>query len=459
MKSTTVTPVQPITITTTRQQVEAALSPRRIQPVLRSFANGALAHKSASRRGGKAACHILDAKVEPGKRCSILYEVGEQMLIGNLTWPAKAQATAGAAPLPTMEIYPFEHDPGLPTLTTAMDSQAMLGMLNESLPECVAGTARLVRCRVTLLRYRLGKRCTLRYDLRLRDTRSGAITTRTLFGKLYHSVDKAEAVYREMQLLAASTERNTLVVARAVAYVPALPMVLQAPVADSAPLELLLQQPPTAQPDRLARVTEGIRRAAVALAELHQCNAPTERIRSVDAELEKLERRSSRIADTDVTTGVGLHRLAQILSARRTQLAEWGEEITPVHGDCKPSQFFLLADDRMALLDFDHYGMADPASDVGNFLATLRQMGIKQILKQRDPALVAAWQAWLATLENAFLDAYMASRPCHAAFRRRATWYQAMALLRKALRSYARSTRSPLPGLLVEEAGRVLEGC
>ncbi|MCB0089459.1 MAG: hypothetical protein KDE54_16250, partial [Caldilineaceae bacterium] len=98
-----------------------------------------------------------------------------------------------------------------------------------------------------------------------------------------------------------------------------------------------------------------------------------------------------------------------------------------------------------------------PASDVGNFLATLRQMGVKQILKQRDPALISAWQQWLAQLENAFLDEYMVSRGCAAPFRQRAAWYQAQALLRKALRSFARSTRSPLPELLVQEAWRVLE--
>ncbi|MEZ4712551.1 MAG: aminoglycoside phosphotransferase family protein [Caldilineaceae bacterium] len=438
------------------QPLETALNPRRIQPVLRSFLNGQLANGASGKAG--AACHILDAKYEPGKSCSILYEVGAQMVIGQLSWPSQARDDAEHTPrLPTMQLYPFEQDPDMAALPTVMDGEAMRHIFNASLPTCAEGVERVVRCRATLLRYRLGKRGTLRYDLRLRNAETGALTKRTLFGKLYHSADKAEAVYHEMQLLTEANQGKTLVMAGAAAFIPALPMVLQAPVSDTAPLELLLLQPPSAHPAQLARVTEGIRRSAAALADLHQSTMQTSRIRSVDAELDKLARRCRRAAAADANTGAALYELAQALPASRAKLTVWGEEITVVHGDCKPSQFFLLPADKMALLDFDHCGMADPASDVGNFLATLRQMGIKQILKQRDPALVAAWQQWLATLEKAFLDAYVASRGCPANFRQRAAWYQAQALLRKALRSFARSTRSPLPGLLVQEAWCVLE--
>ena len=437
--------------------LETALNPRRIQPLLHSFLNGKLPSSAASAKPGPA-CHILDAKYEPGKRCSILYEVGAQMIIGELTWPSKTDPNAEHAPrLPTMQLYPFEQDPDMAALPTVMDDAAMRRILNESLPTCAAGLQHVVRCRATLLRYRLGKRATLRYDLHLRHKATGVISKRTLFGKLYHSAEKAAAVYQEMQLLTAANQGDTLVMASAAAYIPALPMVLQAPVLDTAPLELLLQQPPSAHADQLARVTQGLRQAGAALADLHQSAMRTGRIRAVDAELEKLVRRCRRAADVSMDAGAALHKLAQALPAWRAQLLEWSEEITVVHGDCKPSQFFLLPADKMALLDFDHCGMADPASDVGNFLATLRQMGVKQILKQRDPALISAWQQWLAQLENAFLDEYMVSRGCAAPFRQRAAWYQAQALLRKALRSFARSTRSPLPELLVQEAWRVLE--
>ena len=96
--------------------LETALNPRRIQPLLHSFLNGKLPSSAASAKPGPA-CHILDAKYEPGKRCSILYEVGAQMIIGELTWPSKTDPNAEHAPrLPTMQLYPFEQDPDMAAL-------------------------------------------------------------------------------------------------------------------------------------------------------------------------------------------------------------------------------------------------------------------------------------------------------------------------------------------------------
>jgi hypothetical protein len=330
------------------------------------------------------------------------------------------------------------------------------------LPECVTGGARILRCQVTPLRYRLGKRCTLRFDLRIRDGKTGVISSRTLYGKLYHSAAKAQAVYAEMQMLTAAPalRAGRVEVAQAVAFIPELPLVLQAPVA-GVPLDMLLSQPKRAALINHPRARDGIRGAAAALAALHQVEVGTSRVRAVGPELERFQRRSAQIMPVAPTVGASLNKLARALPAWLDRLPGWGAENCVVHGDCKPSQFFISQGSQVALLDFDHCGMADPASDVGNFLATLRQLGITQGLTQREPTAVADLQQGLAALEEVFLTAYLAARqPCrasrHPGFRWRATWYQAVALLRKALRSFARSTRSPLPVLLVQEAWRCL---
>ena len=161
-----------------RQQVEVLLNAHAMRPYLQA--------------------HVLDAKNEPGVRLAVLYEVGEGLLIGELEWAGTPHAPSG------LQLRAFEDDPALPGLRTVLDGAAMGGILGEVLPECVAGAARIVRCRVTPLRYRLGKRCTLRFDLRLREQQSGAFATRTLYGKLYHSAAKAQAVCAEMQMLSAS---------------------------------------------------------------------------------------------------------------------------------------------------------------------------------------------------------------------------------------------------------------
>jgi aminoglycoside phosphotransferase (APT) family kinase protein len=137
------------------------------------------------------------------------------------------------------------------------------------------------------------------------------------------------------------------------------------------------------------------------------------------------------------------------------QLPSWNTEVGLVHGDCKPSQF-LVGPEHVALLDFDHCGMADPASDVGTFLASLRQLGVRQWLKERKSPAAAARSLWLQALEQGFLGEYCATNGRGPDFQWRATWYEAVALLRKALRSFARSPRSSLPSALVDEAWRCL---
>jgi aminoglycoside phosphotransferase (APT) family kinase protein len=461
--------------------VELALHPRIMQQYLTSSDTAQQVTSSVA-----APCHILDAKYDPGAGCSILYQLGERMVIGELQWNETARSKGpgirGQGTVAQMEIYPFERDPALPGLTTVLDGQRMAAILNATLPECTAGKASVVRCHANPLRYRLGKRCTLRFDLWLRDGQSGALTKRTLYGKLYHSAHKAQAVYEEMQMLAAALPMQKVALAQAVAFAPELPMVFQAPVAGM-PLDILLSQPKRTAIAYDQRVQAGIRGAAAALAALHQVEMGSNRLRPVAAELERFKRRSAQIMDVAPRIGADLDKLAQALPAWLDQLPAWGAETCLVHGDCKPSQFFMTPgsqderganaieyrvsssgdsptlntqystlDTAVALLDFDHCGMADPAADVGNFLATLRQLGIRQALKQRQPHTQR-----LAALEELFLTEYLAARPCHANFRLRATWYQAVALLRKALRSFARSPRSPLPALLVEEAWRCLQ--
>ena len=120
-----------------------------------------------------------------------------------------------------------------------------------------------------------------------------------------------------------------------------------------------------------------------------------------------------------------------------------------MHGDCKPSQFLLRGEGEVVLLDLDSCGQADPAGDVGTFLATLRQHTLRRVLARRATAAEARAQAALA---EAFLDQYVeaAGGGADVELRRRIAWYEAVALERKALRCFARAPRSPLTRALVE---------
>jgi hypothetical protein len=102
------------------------------------------------------------------------------------------------------------------------------------------------------------------------------------------------------------------------------------------------------------------------------------------------------------------------------------------------------------LLDLDSCGQADPAGDVGTFLATLRQHGVRQVLARRTTAADARAQAALAEV---FLREYVeaAGGGADGELRRRIAWYEAVALERKALRCFARAPTSPLTRALVDQ--------
>jgi hypothetical protein len=315
-------------------------------------------------------------KYEPGEYCILLYQLGEQIVVGHLRWQDGAVVPPSSKyRIETigMDIYPYPADPWLPGLVTASDPKVIASALAHALPECQSGLARVLRVQVIPQRYRPGKRLTLRLNIHLWDLSRGGIFTRTYYGKVYHDPKKASSVYQEMQLLAeiAPVREGKVLLAGAAAYLPDLSMVLQEPV-NGTPLEDLIGRMDGPGRTGDPRALSGMRRAAAALAAVHTAGLETKRHRPILDELARFQKRAAKIESVDTAQGALLGELAAALPAWLPWLDEWGAGLSLIHGDCKPSQF-LIGDERVAILDFDHTGMADPAND-GTFLATLRQL-------------------------------------------------------------------------------------
>jgi hypothetical protein len=355
-------------------------------------------------------CHVVDAKYEPGASATVLYQLGDQLVTASVSFGA-ADDGGGIPVVPGVRAFPFPDDPRLGGLRVAADPHALAEAL---------GVDDGTRVRVTLLRYRPGKRATLRIELR------GRGAPQTLIGKVYADGAKAAAVYAETRRLrAALGDDGPVLVGGAEAIVPAIPMVLWPSIAG------------TDLESRLAsrRGPELVTAGAAGLAAVHRAEPVSERLRPVTAELARFDRRGAGVEQVSPELGVALRSWAAALSACGERMEH--PESSLVHGDCKPSQFRLTGS-GLALLDFDHCGLADPASDVGTFLASLRQRSH-------------------ARLEAPFLDAYTQIAGDDGG-RQRAVWYQSVALLRKALRAFARSPRSPVPQRLAAEGLACLEG-
>ena len=122
-----------------------------------------------------------------------------------------------------------------------------------------------------------------------------------------------------------------------------------------------------------------------------------------------------------------------------------------VHGDCKPSQF-RLAGQGVYLMDLDHLGVSDQAADVGTFLASLRQLAIRDSVSGRQRGTSGK----VVQLSQTFLGTYLEMQGDDQLLTR-IRWQEAVALERKALRAFARAPRSPLASALVREANRCLD--
>jgi hypothetical protein len=421
----------------------------QLRAALRTRSIAAHLARVADRDGARAAraCRVLDVKYEPGVRCTILYELDARPVVAMIGWneATASDVSLQDVPVPNMEFYAWPDDPGIFGLTSFMELDAMVDVLARALS---CGRDHVLRARATLVRYRPRRRCTLRVDMRVRRAGGHTIELRTVYAKLYHDVAKARSVWEEMRLLhrCEALRRAGAEVAEPLALVPELGLVVQRPL-------------PGAALDGLLAGDAGphlVHRAARALAGLHEAGLRTARVRPIDALLTRMAGWAEGAGTIDRALSAHLGEVVATLTVSRDRLPAWGEEITLVHGDCKPSQF--LVDGRsLALLDFDHCGMADPALDAGNFLATLRQVGVRHELKARTARRAPLHAAALRRLEQEYLRAYAAARGDEGALAQRAQWYEAVALTRKAYRSWQRSPWSPLPHALLRQARTCLD--
>ncbi len=117
--------------------------------------------------GRTSTCHVLDAKYEPGVRATVLYEYAAGWVRGDLVPDGEVPTGRAGAPAavvaPGLLLSVFPDDPDLPSLARVMDPAYLGPALAAALPDT---PHRGVRCRTTPIRYRPGRRVTLRVELR-----------------------------------------------------------------------------------------------------------------------------------------------------------------------------------------------------------------------------------------------------------------------------------------------------
>ena len=165
-----------------------------------------------------------------------------------------------------------------------------------------------------------------------------------------------------------------------------------------------------------ARTPALLRRAAGLTADLHRLDVVPEPRTTAQMLIEETRARRDRLRRHWLPA-------VDLVEPALAQLQEAADSLdptepAPVHGDLGAAQF-LWTGSRLVMFDWDGFGYADPAYDVGHFLAQLDRVAIV------DPALRAFAPEWITSFRDAHRAVLPSVSPRNVAF------YRAMTLLWK----------------------------
>lgn len=313
-------------------------------------------------------------------------------------------------------IRPFPDDPGLPTLARALDPDLMREVLGRAVPG-TGGARAIGRCAVDVVRYPREGRCVLRYRLSVGAGGPGELRHPVVFGKVYGD-DTAATAASALRLLrgglATLPGSARIGVPQPLAVVPSLRLGLVEAVPGRPILPDLVTTSCAADGSAAASATaalsDAVGTAARTAAAVHACSAmgAVLPVRDLTTEVTATERALTLLQPVWPEVAARLRpavtRAIEGTEHSRRPGAPGGWPLAPVlaHGDFTPGQVLLDGPGRAALVDVDTLCLAEPALDVGRFLAYLHVAGIRRSR--------AAWPL-MEDMTALFLEAYLAARP------------------------------------------------
>ncbi len=360
--------------------------------------------------------HRLAALADDQSACAALARIGERRrwwdpatpwvrTYGRFTPGRSSYATlVYEAAVPRQQLVHLEVSAGRPTAvgeSAAYDCDEALGWLRVTRIEAdpaLPGLAGLLAQPgdVRVVRYRPGKRCTLRVNY-------GRVTR---YAKVFDD-DAGARLFAESEWLWRATQGGALgfVVARPDRYEPETRTLWQHEVTGVPVLEAMAG--PDAMPlvQRIGRAAASITGTMLEPALVFDGNSQVERSRRYVRELSRTVPRLAPIA------GGLLERLAALHASRGHRL------LRPIHGAPHPSQW-LMSGSGLGLVDFDRLALGDPELDAATFLGELEFEGGLAIPEDRlGGHFLAAYESVAGPLDLELLSAYRAHKRLAKALR------------------------------------------
>ncbi|MDQ2998919.1 MAG: phosphotransferase, partial [Chloroflexota bacterium] len=347
-----------------------------------------------------------------------------------------------------MALHVFPIDGELPALVPATDPRRMREIFNETLPAALGNSLDVESCAVELVDYARRYRAVLRYQLAGHRPGSSRVEQQTVYGKVFTSgigalAGPVTAALRE-RVLSSPYQFN---VPRSLGWRPDMQLSLLEAIPGkpliSDLLKARLRNKPV-MPGTLS-LEEMVDVCANVAATMHGSNIRLGRRRTLDDELAMLRKNFAEMRRLTPELGAQMESWLEQLSTYAEQSDALGMGFC--HGDFTYTQL-VFEGNQAGLVDFDSICQAEPALDLGHFLAYLQVAGLKAA-KLAD----GAPNTLVEQLSERFMTTYLAAMGERVdeigRLRVRVAIYQMISLLRRALRSWQKFKGSRLENALV----------
>ncbi len=374
-----------------------------------------------------------------------------------------------------LAVQAFPADNALPALAASCDtspaSQLWLALQEAAQMQLDSADWHLAAAEAEPVRYKPASRCVMRYKLVLANNTTSEQRDLTIFGKVYANAAQARTVQALQQQLYDEQVRMQQawpLLPRPLGMLDAFGLTFNEAIqpASSQQGEQGLRTGIRALEPRIERGRSGeflrailpetkLRLTAEALASLHTSTVhPGEKsLRPGAKEAKRARERAALIASRNAGQAEEVQQLAQQLAQRLETLQP--DTYRPAHGGFKASQL-LFHSGHVFVVDFDGFCLADPALDVGYFLAYLRPSGLWYGLQDMRQWFEEAAEVFKNSYRQAMLERGVSTTEIDGIIQR-AKLYEAALLFKIATRRVNR-LNSPRPKELLAMM-REITGC
>ena len=350
----------------------------------------------------------------------------------------------------TLSVYPI--DGLIPTLVDTTDTTKVASLFAETIPEAVSGAFSIQEVHQFLAHYGRYKRCVLRYEVDGVQTKTQTPQQITVYGKV--DADGLGGV--TVDIISALRERLSepdlpyrFRVPRSLGYFPDLQLLLMEALPGKPFFKPLLkawiennnrQTAENLPHEEDATLEKAIQACALIAVILHGSNIRLGPRATLEIQVDKL------LEETEVLSQV-LPELGAQVKSWIDQTVEFSRAYTAMptrfsHGDFTYTQ--LIFDGKEGgLVDFDTMCQAEPAQDLGHYLAYQRL----NIIKDQDPNSPfppEVIEHLCALFLNTYIDTARAWIPNEELLRGRVAIYELISLIRLTLHSWEKMKGSRL---------------